>query len=326
MAKVMPAALGSAVFQPGLKSYGELPLAQHLGGNVAAPVVVACGRRPGPVLWVQAAIHGGEIGGTLAITRCVEQLDLATMSGAIVGIMAANPLAFRAQTRQTPEDGENMNRVFPGSSNAPITSQMANRLLAAAMSTADAAMDLHSGGAEAIVPFYSLYWDDGSPASKLSAQHAESTGADTVWRARDSWLAGAMFTRLTMAGKPALIVECGGESVAEAHIENFVGAIKGVAQSMGILPGPPPRQQRYRTIGSCDLAFTTTGGFFVPSCAAGDNLDASAVVGRVFDVFGRKQETITTPKPCFIAAIGRRYLPVHAGAMIAELSDDHGWA
>jgi predicted deacylase len=288
--------------------------------------MIATGAKPGATLWVQAAVHGGEIGGTLGIVRCLERINLQSMSGAIVGVLAANPLAFRTQTRNTPIDGENMNRLFPGAANGSITRQMARNLMDAAAASADLVLDLHSGGHEAIVPFYSLYWDDGSEASRKAAGYARSAATNVIWAARDEWLAGAMFTQLTRQGTPALIVECGGGAgLPDRDIEAFALAIEGVARAAEILPGGPVRQEHYRTIGSCDLVYTQRGGFFIPACAAGDTLGEGEPVGLVVDVFGRCQETITTPKRAFVAAIGRPYLPVQSGAMIAELNDDHGW-
>jgi len=320
-----PNALGTASFEPGRLTRGDLSLGQHLGGPVSSPVMIATGTRPGPVLWVQGAIHGGEVGGTLGIARCLNRLDLSRMSGAIIGVMTANPLAFRTQARNSPEDGENMNRVFPGAEASTITRQMARALMAAAEATADAVMDLHSGGLEAIVPFYALYWDDDTPASRQAGRYARSAGTETILTARDAWLSGAMFTQLTRRGLPALIVECGGAEVTDEQIENFARAIEGMARAMDILPGGPLDQARYRRIGTCDLVFTRESGFFLPACLAGDTVDVGDLVGRVVDIFGAEKELITTPKRAFLAAIGRRYLPVTAGAMIAELNDDLGW-
>ena len=192
--------VGTAAFEPSRITHGKLVLATHVGAPVAAPIRVACGAKPGLVLWVQAAIHGGEVGGTLALNRALDRLDLSAMSGSIVAGLAANPLAFRAQTRNSPEDGENMNRLFPGDPGGTITRQMANCLMETAAWTADAVLDLHSGGVEAIVPFYALYWEDGSEASRESRRLARSAGTEIIWQAEDAWLSGAMFTNLTRHG------------------------------------------------------------------------------------------------------------------------------
>jgi uncharacterized protein len=176
------------------------------------------------------------------------------------------------------------------------------------------------------VPFYALYWEDGSEASKASARYARSAATEIVWRAEDPWLAGAMFTNLTKRGIPSVIVECGGGgAMPDADIDAFAAAVEGVARAMGILPGGEVRQERYRVIGACDLVFSKAGGFFEPACAAGDTVAAGQPFGRVVDVFGAEVETIVAHKPAFVAAVGRRFLPIHAGALIGELNDDLGF-
>lgn len=322
----LPKSVGTALFTPGALTRGELVLTEHIDGPVTTPVMIATGAKPGPVLWVQGAIHGGEIGGPLAIARCLAGLDTEAMSGAIVGVLTANPLAFGAQTRNMPQDGENMNRVFPGTVQGTITRQMAATLLAAAESVADTVIDCHSGGVEAIVPFYALYWDDASEASKLSAQYARSAGTDIIWKARDGWLSGGMFSNLVKRGLPSVIIECGGGgAMPDEHIDAFASSITGIARCMSILPGGPVRQPRYTVIGACDLVYSQEGGFFLPDCAAGDRLAAGARVGTIIDAFGTVKEVITAPKRAFVAAVARRYLPVHSGSFIAELNDDLGW-
>ena len=241
-ARRRPPAVGAAAFEPGRLTCGELVLTQDVSGPVAAPVLVLCGEAPGPTLWVQAAIHGGEIGGSLALSRLLGRLNASEMAGSIVAVLAANPLAFRAQTRNSPQDGENMNCLFPGAPEGSITRQMAHALMR---------IDLHSGGIEAVVPFYALYWSDNSEASDQSAYYARRAGADTIWKARDPWLSGAMFSNMTRRGVPSVIVESGGGgAVSEQEIESFATAVEGIARVMTILPGgPPPLQPRYRLIG-----------------------------------------------------------------------------
>jgi predicted deacylase len=324
-----PDRIGSAAFVPGELTRGDLPLAQHIDGPVSAPVMIATGSRPGPTLWVQAAVHGGEVGGTLGLARFLERVELSTMAGAVIGILAANPLAFQAQARNTPQDGENMNRVFPGSLSGTITRQMARRLFETARTTADMVVDLHSGGAEATVPFYTLYWDDGSPASAAARALAVSAGTATVWAARDEWLSGALIVQLTRSGTPALIVESGGGAALEdGEIESFASAIESIARAGGLLPGSPGSAREPTMIGSCDLVFTKEGGFFVPRCRPGQIVEGGERIGEVVDVFGQVRERISSGKRAFVAALGRPYLPVHSGAMIAELNDivSHGGA
>lgn len=316
-----PPTLGTARGEPGRRTHGELVLGHFPDGPIASPVIVLCGREPGPTLWLQGCVHGAEVGGAVSVLRLFETLDPAELRGAIVAVMVANPGAFRGYSRHTPIDGENLNRVFPGQAAGSHTQQTAHALMQAALEVANVALDLHSGGDRSIVPFYALYRDDGSEASRRAAALARAAGTPDVWASTDAWLQGAMFTHLTTRGVPALIIECGGGAqVPEAHTRNFMTAIRGVAQAMGILPGDPPRQERYRVVNEAALVYNERGGFFVPAVEAGDVVAAGQELGRIIDLYGDVAEVVTSPfGPGWIGSIRRRYMPVHSGDQIAEV-------
>jgi predicted deacylase len=313
--------VGTAKIQPGALSRGELVLGEFPDAPIASPVMIAGGREPGPVLWVQGCAHGTEVGGAVAIHRCLRELDLASLRGAIVGVMLANPNAFRGYSRNTPIDGENLNRVFPGSPAGGHTQQTAHALMQAALKVADAVLDLHSGGDRSIVPFYALYRNDGSEASRTAARLARAAATSDIWASTDAWLKGAMFTNMTAQGVPALIVECGGGAhVPEAHLRNFIASIRGIAQAMEMLPGSPPEQPRYRVVDDALLVYSHHGGFFLPAVEAGDVVAEEQELGRVLDPYGEVVETITSPAgPGWIGSIRRRYMPVYSGDQIAEV-------
>ena len=323
MARRRLAKVGTAKARRGEWTTGELVLGHYPDAPITAPVNILCGSNDGPTLWVQGAIHGTEIGGSIGVLRLFSKINPARMSGTIVAVMAANPMAFRAQARNTPFDGENLNRLFPGNPIGAHSPQAASILMETAYEVADAMMDLHSGGLEAVVPFYAIHWEDGSDASLESRRLARATGTPDNWACTDDWLHGAMFTNFTRRGKPALIIECGGGGpLPEEHIDNFCGAVRGVAQAMKILPGRPPRQERYRTIGHAELVFNTRGGFFLPEAEPGEVVRKEQRIGRVMDPHGAIVEELRSPNgPAYIAAIGRRYLPLSSGTMVAETLD-----
>lgn len=319
--------VGSAVAVPGRWTRGQLVLGHYPDGPITTPVNILCGARPGPVLWVQAAIHGSEIGGALGILKLLKALDARKLKGAIVGVMAANPPAFRAQQRNTPLDGENLNRHFPGRADGALSPQMAHALMETAYGVADAMMDLHSGGNEAIVPFYAIYWDDRSAAAKRSAALARAAATPDIWRCTDGWISGAMFAQFVKRGKPGMIIECGGGgALSEREIANHAAAIRGVATALGIVPGRPPRQKRYRVVGNCKLVYNRRGGYFLPAVGVGDAVKKGQLIGRIVNPHGDIVETIRSPHgPGFISAVMRPYLPLHAGVWVAECNRIEGY-
>ncbi|HJM50306.1 MAG TPA: succinylglutamate desuccinylase/aspartoacylase family protein [Alphaproteobacteria bacterium] len=323
MAKARALQVGTAVARRGRWTKGELVLGHYPDAPITTPVNIMCGAKPGPVLWVQACIHGTEVGGAMGLLRLFKKLDPAKMSGTIIAIMATNPTAFRGFARNTPLDGENLNRLFPGDAKGPHSRQAAHTLFKTAMAVSDAMIDLHSGGDEAEVPFYAIYWNDGSEAGNQSARLARAAATPDIWASRDAWLGGCMMANYTRQGKPALIVECGGGGqVPEAHIDNYVNTVSGVAKAMGILPGRPPKQKKYRVVGECLLVFNKRGGYFLPAVEVGSVVKKGQIFGRIMDPHGRIIEELKSPNgPAYVAALVRPYLPVYSGAMVAETID-----
>jgi len=91
-----------------------------------------------------------------------------------------------------------------------------------------------------------------------------------------------------------------------------------VAKALGILPGRPPAQRRYRNYSSCELVYNQRGGYFLPAVAPGATVEKRQVIGHVMDAYGKLVEEIRAPVASFIAAIVRENRAIHSGTMVAE--------
>lgn len=98
-----PVEVGTARGVAGQKVRGSLKVAEEADGTaIVLPLTVATGKKPGPVVWVQAATHGDEYGGPRALQEVVRGLDPATMSGTVIAVMISNPSAFQGLQRVNP--------------------------------------------------------------------------------------------------------------------------------------------------------------------------------------------------------------------------------
>ena len=70
------------------------------GSSISLPFFIAQGIAEGPVVWLQGGLHGDEYGGTAAILSFFKQLDVASLTGTIIGFPAVNTPAFNARTRR----------------------------------------------------------------------------------------------------------------------------------------------------------------------------------------------------------------------------------
>ena len=113
---------------------------------VFIPVTVIHGRRPGPTLFVAAAVHGNEING-VEITRQLRLfVDPAQLRGTLILLVIANPIAFLTMSRDLP-DGRDLNRYFPGRERGSMASLIADAIFTKVVRLADFGIDLHTAAA-----------------------------------------------------------------------------------------------------------------------------------------------------------------------------------
>lgn len=117
-------------------------------GRIRVPLYVACSGHPGPTILAIGGTHGDEYEGPVGLKNLIHQLDPALLvSGRLIVVPVLNVPAFKADRRDSPLDGGNMNRVFPGKANGTISQRIAHFVTTELLSRADVVIDLHSGGA-----------------------------------------------------------------------------------------------------------------------------------------------------------------------------------
>src|SRR6266436_9378220 len=86
--------------QPGSMQRTRVELMQLAdGATVSIPVVVINGAKPGPRLYLGAAIHGDEVNGVAILSEALTELDPAALAGSIICVPVQHPLAFYADHR-----------------------------------------------------------------------------------------------------------------------------------------------------------------------------------------------------------------------------------
>ena len=117
-------------------------------GRVRVPLYIACAPRPGPTVVAIGGTHGDEYEGPVGLKNLIRELDPSRLvAGRLIVIPVLNVPAFRAGRRESPLDGGNMNRAFPGDTRGTITSRIARFVTDEVLSRADVVIDLHAGGA-----------------------------------------------------------------------------------------------------------------------------------------------------------------------------------
>jgi predicted deacylase len=194
-----------------------------LANDEPRPVISVAGAKPGPMLFVNAGVHGGEYPAVEAVIRLSKTLDPKKISGTVILMPVLNLPAFRTRTPFVcPIDNVNPNRVFPGDPSGSYSEQMTHALINEFVVHADAYVDLHGGDIpEALVPFV---------ICRSEAGLADQKARDVAARSKQMALAFGLPYVLTVS-KP--IQPAKGLSSYAAAVEKGVPAILAEAGEVG---------------------------------------------------------------------------------------------
>ncbi|HYM70606.1 MAG TPA: succinylglutamate desuccinylase/aspartoacylase family protein [bacterium] len=303
---------------PGTTVKARVPIGQTPdGADFGMPIQVARGKKDGPVLWVNAAIHGDELEGTAALWEVFQQVDAQALTGTLVGVMITNVSAFYAMQRTSPVDNLDVNRVFPGDPARSHTMQLAYHYKKLVEAHATHYIDLHGGGNSHDVVYYTIYRDGPTPAAKVSREMALASGCDITWHSKDRWLDNGLFSLLTAQGIPSMIVEVGGEGrLKRKNIDDNVKSILNVMKYLGMVPGDAPLREPRVSVGAADFFFSGAGGIWTSGRTVGDVLSAGELVGVIKDCYGAVREEVRCNAKKGILLALRTYAAAPSGSIL----------
>nr|WP_238352591.1 succinylglutamate desuccinylase/aspartoacylase family protein [Kribbella solani] len=244
----------------------------------------------GPTVALLGGVHGDEDEGVLAVWRVLRELEGVGFRGVVRAVAPANPAAWAARCRRTPEDDADLARSFPGEREGAPTETLADGITAAVIEGADLLIDLHSAGVRYSMPLFC-----GVGPDERGLRAARAFGAPTIWL-HDTWPPGRSLTAAKERGIPAIYAECGGGGgVRSADLDAYVTGVLAVLSDLDMLPprGEPVVPRWVRGSGDLDAGVTSTrAGLFSTTAAAGDLVPAGGEVGRLYGYDGRLLEVI----------------------------------
>ena len=122
---VQPFEIADETIAPGERRTLSIPVSRQLTGLSASLALQTLhGVRPGPCVFVSAAIHGDEINGVAIVQQLSRKLDPTTMAGTLILAPAVNIYGLANHARYLP-DRRDLNRSFPGSARGSLAAQLA---------------------------------------------------------------------------------------------------------------------------------------------------------------------------------------------------------
>lgn len=302
---------------PGTSRTVDLPvsiLPDHTPVHLS--VQVHHGKRPGPTMFVSAAVHGDEVIGVEIVRRLLRAPQLDKLRGTLLVVPVVNAFGFLNRSRYLP-DRRDLNRCFPGTPGGSLGSRLAHIFLNEVVLRCDFGVDLHS----AAIHRTNLPQCRVTPGDALTAAMAQAFGAPVILSStlRDGSLRGEAAAR----GTPVLLYEAGeGLRFDEMAVRAGVAGILRVMRAHDMLPAKGISRARARPLvckGSTWLR-APAGGLLRTFRAEGEIVSQGEVLATVSDPFGHVEEDVHAPGDGIL--IGRAILPVvNEGDAIFHLAE-----
>jgi N2-acetyl-L-2,4-diaminobutanoate deacetylase len=264
------------------------------------------GAKFGPTVVITAGIHGDEYEGPAALMKLTETLRPQAVSGTVIAIPVANPLAFAAGSRTTPEDGLNLARVFPGNPNGSITERLATFIFNEYVSRANYLIDLHSGGVEYLfMPLAGFY---GEPAKdNPSYCSALRFGLPVLWQLPRT--DGVLSNEASKRGIVAIGHEyLGAGQLSMEGVSSYVNGVCSCLDYWRVLENVKDGQPYDADVYHGDWQLSPCDGLFVAHRNLGDRVKRGAHVAEIVTIGGGSTRMIAESEGTVLGLRSKAYI------------------
>lgn len=253
------------------------------------------GNQTGPTVYVQAAQHGREVGGTETLRRLHNKLLTSDirLAGTLITVPVADPLTFDHQSYTTPEAidsvNPNMNRVWPGDADGTLHERVAAALWDVA-GEADVIIDLHTASAETLPHVVYTAGDQSSQrladAFGTTLHLAEPAGDDAQEEWHNRSFNGKFRVAAHRAGIPCITPELGdSRRIQENAVEMGVTGILNVLRAVEVADGDPTETDATVCQNHLGRIRATESGIFKPTAnqSIGDRVSENDHLGTLYN-------------------------------------------
>ena len=258
----------------GALKVGELPDISP----VMIPITVVSGEKEGPTILILAALHGNEVNGPEVCFRISNELKPKEMAGNVIIVPIANPLAYNARMRKTPQDGKDLNRCFPGKRDGSLTDKLAYTIFNSLVKKSDFMVDIHSGSEHfRLVPFLKIFAD-------LEYFNYSKYFNIRFVRVRKT-IVKALTGEAMKKGVKSVCIEVGeGGRLETGLVESIKEGIMNFLKRKGVLKGDV-QKTRTTQLYHEKRFYSPKGGLLIPRVCVGTKVRKDSILGEVHDPF-----------------------------------------
>jgi predicted deacylase len=283
--------------------------------QMTIPIYVKRGKKPGPIIFVSAAIHGDELNGIEIISRVINSPKLRYLRGTLIAVPIVNGYGMLHQNRYLP-DRRDLNRCFPGSEKGSQASRLAHLFIKEIVSKCDYGIDLHTGAIHrSNLPQIRANLDD-----KVTFGMAHAFGVPVMINAnlRD----GSLRQCAGELGIPMLLFEAG-EALRfdEMSIRSGASGVFNVLSHLGMLNPRKPKKTKVEPLVARKSGWVRApdSGLVIHKKKLGDNVEKDEVIAIIKTPLGKISAKVLSNASGII--IGKQNIPlVHEGEAIYHIA------
>lgn len=258
--------------------FARVPWSSDVSAYGWLPVPMICIRGgQGPTALLTAGTHGDEYEGQVALRKLVLDLAETRITGRVIILPALNQPAVAAAKRNSPLDGGNLNRVFPGNPLGGPTEMIAHYISSELFPLADLVIDLHSGGSSLDHLPVALARPGRDESERAEIRHlldSFSAPYGVITTGAGGGAGSTLYAAAEAVGIPALTTELGsGNTLSQAGLAIAEEGLRRVLKEYGICPDmslPPSKASRImRSLGPMGSIYAPHAGLFEPYVGTG---------------------------------------------------------
>lgn len=294
----------------------HIPLGSMADGSDATiQVNVVAGESSRPVVVAVSGHHGDEGEGPASMVETWRRLEPEGVTGTLILIPVLNAPAFRLGQRRGPDDGLDINRIFPGEPHGTMTSRIASAFMDGVAKDSDFIVSMHGWSAGYVVSPYVEYpvmtavtGRSQSAALSFGLPHLNPLDAGP----------GRLLTVASTLGIPIIEIEIGGQGVSlDSQRALYEDGIRRLLKNQGVICGTAEREVPVTYVERVEC-FTPCEGILRPLVSLGEPVRASQPLAAVYDLTLSGSTTVHAPCDGVIGIL-RMAANVALGQLVATI-------
>lgn len=275
---------------------------RYTGDPIHLPIRVIRASKPGPSLFVTAAIHGEELNGVGIVHDLMFGEEIKLAAGTLMLVPIVNIFGFENQSRYMP-DRRDLNRSFPGSATGSLTSRVAHTVFQEVVRRCDFGLDLHTA-ASGRTNFPNVRGDLNVPGVR---RLSKAFGCELMVHGKGP--EGSFRREAVKAGCSVAILEAGEPLKIEPSVlEVGLRGVRNVMIELGLIKGEPQRPAYQTRIEKSTWVRANVGGLLRFHVSPGQVVEMGQPIATNASVIGRERNVLIAP--CDGIVLGMTTMPM----------------